>query len=90
MLFSLKAIFNSVSKEGLDFISNSFSQFYHSIKNLTLVYESKSFKNRAKITDGIINARNSLIFAYTNEFLSRSHNIAYKCRIDNVNIEVKK
>jgi hypothetical protein len=90
ILFSLRAILNSVNKEGLDFISNSLSQLYHSIKNLTLICESKSFKNRAEITDSIINARNSLISAYTNEFLSRSHDIAYRYGIDNIDVKVKK
>jgi predicted transport protein len=90
ILFSPKAIFNSVSEEGLDLISNNFSQLHYSIKNLTLMCEPKSFKNRVEITDGIINVRNSLIFAYTNKFLSRSHNIAYRCGTDNVDVKVKK
>jgi hypothetical protein len=90
MLFSPKAIFNNVSKERLDFISNSLSQLYHSIKNLTLMCELINFRNRVEVTDGIINARNSLIFAHTNEFLSRSHNVAYRCGTDDIDIEVKK
>jgi hypothetical protein len=90
MLFSPKAIFNSVNKERLDFISNNFSQFYYSIKNLTLIYEPKSFKNRVKVTDNIINARNSLISAHTNKFLSRNHDIACKCGTDDINIKMKK
>jgi hypothetical protein len=63
MLFSLKIIFNSISEKGLDLIFNSLSQFHYSIKNLTLIYKSKSFRNRAKITDGIFNVYNNLIFA---------------------------
>jgi hypothetical protein len=90
MLFSLKAIFNSINKEGLDFIFNNLSQLYYSIKNLILMCESKNFRNRVKITDNIVNARNRLIFAYTNEFLSRNYNIIYRCRTDNINIKVKK
>jgi hypothetical protein len=90
ILFSLKAIFNSVSEKGLDLIFNNLSQFYHSIKNLTLICESKNFRNRIKITDSIVNARNRLISAHTNEFLSRSHNVACKCKTDNVNIKMKK
>jgi hypothetical protein len=90
MLSSPKAIFNSIIKERLDFVFNSLSQFYHSVKNLTLIYKPKSFKNRAKITNGIINARNSLTFAYTNKFLSRSHNITCRCGTDNINIKIKK
>jgi hypothetical protein len=90
MLSSPKAILNNISKKGLDLVSNSLSQFYHSIKNLTLICELKSFRNRVKITDSIVNARNRLISAYTNKFLSRSHNITCKCRTDNVNVKVKK
>jgi hypothetical protein len=90
MLFSPKAIFNSVSKERLDFVSNSLSQLYYSIKNLTLMCKPKSFKNRIKITDSIVNARNRLISAYTNEFLSRNHDIIYRCRINDINVKVKK
>jgi hypothetical protein len=90
MLFSPKTILNNVNKEGLDFVSNNLSQFYHSIKNLTLIYKSKNFRNRIEITNGIINARNRLTSAYTNEFLSRSHNVVYKCRTDDINIEIKK
>jgi hypothetical protein len=90
MLFSPKAIFNNVNKKRLDFIFNSLSQFHHSIKNLTLIYKSKSFKNRAKITDNIVNARNKLISAHTNEFLSRNHDITYRYRTDNINVKMKK
>jgi hypothetical protein len=90
ILFSLKAIFNSVNKERLDLIFNSLSQFYYSIKNLTLIYKSKSFRNRVKITDSIVNARNRLISAYTNEFLSRNHNITCRYKTDNIDIKVKK
>jgi hypothetical protein len=90
MLFSPKAILNNVSEERLDLIFNNLSQLYYSIKNLTLIYKSKSFKNRTKVTDNIINARNNLISAYTNEFLSRSHDITYKYGTDNVDIKVKK
>jgi hypothetical protein len=79
VLSSLRAIFNSVGEERLDFISNSLSQFYHSIKNLTLMYKSKSFRNRVKITDSIVNARNRLISAYTNKFLSRSYDVVCRC-----------
>jgi hypothetical protein len=52
--------------------------------------ESKSFKNRIEITNGIVNARNSLTSAYTNEFLSRSRNITYRYGTDNVDIKMKK
>jgi hypothetical protein len=90
VLSSPRAIFNSVGKERLDLISNNLSQLYHSIKNLTLMYESKNFKNRAKITDGIVNARNKLISAYTNEFLSRSYDVTCRCRTDDVDVKVKK
>jgi hypothetical protein len=90
VLSSPRAILNSIGKERLDFVSNSLSQLYHSIKNLTLMCEPKSFRNRAKITDGIVNARNRLIFAHTNEFLSRSHDVAYRCRTDDIDVEVKK
>ena len=90
MLFSPKTILNNVSKERLDFVSNSLSQFYHSIKNLTLICKLKSFKNRIKVTNGIVNARNRLISAHTNKFLSRSHDVTYKCKTDNINIKVKK
>jgi hypothetical protein len=90
ILFSLKAIFNNVSKEKLDLISNNLSQLYYSIKNLTLICKSKSFKNRVKITNGIVNARNKLISVYTNEFLSRSHNVTYRYKTNNVNVKVKK
>jgi hypothetical protein len=57
---------------------------------LTLICESKNFKNRIKITNGIVNARNSLTSAYTNEFLSRSYDIVYRYRTDNVNVKIKK
>jgi hypothetical protein len=90
VLFSLRAIFNNINKEGLDFVSNNLSQFYYLIKNLTLMCEPKSFKNRIEITNNIVNARNKLTSAHTNEFLSRNHDIAYRCRIDNVNIKIKK
>jgi hypothetical protein len=90
MLFSPKAILNNISKEKLDFIFNNLSQLYYSIKNLTLICEPKNFKNRVKITNGIVNARNRLISAHTNEFLSRSHDIAYRYKIDDINIKVKK
>jgi hypothetical protein len=90
VLSSPRIIFNSVGEEGLNFVFNSLSQVYHSIKNLTLMCESKSFRNRAEITDGIVNARNRLISAHTNEFLFRSHDIVCRCRIDNIDIKVKK
>jgi hypothetical protein len=90
VLFSPRAIFNSVGEERLDFIFNSLSQFYYSIKNLTLICESKNFRNRIEITNGIVNARNRLISAYTNEFLSRNHDVTCRCRTDNVDVEVKK
>jgi hypothetical protein len=90
MLSSLKIIFNSINEERLDFISNNLSQFHYSIKNLTLICKSKNFKNRIKITNNIVNARNRLTSAHTNEFLSRNYNITYRCRTDNINIEVKK
>jgi hypothetical protein len=90
ILFSPRAIFNSINEERLDFIFNNLSQLHYSIKNLTLICEPKNFKNRTKITNGIIDARNSLISAYTNEFLSRSHDIIYRCRTDNVDIKIKK
>jgi hypothetical protein len=90
ILFSLKVIFNSINEEKLDFISNSLSQFHYSIKNLTLMCKLKSFRNRIEVTNNIVNARNKLISAYTNKFLSRSHNITYRCRTDNINVKVKK
>jgi hypothetical protein len=90
MLSSPKAILNSVSKKRLNLIFNNLSQLHHSIKNLTLIYKSKNFRNRAEITNGIVNARNNLTSAHTNEFLSRNHNVTYKCGTDNVNVEIKK
>jgi hypothetical protein len=90
VLFSLKAIFNSVGEERLDFIFNNLSQFHYSIKNLTLMCKSISFRNRTEITNGIVNARNSLTSAYTNEFLSRSYDIICRCRTDDIDVEVKK
>jgi hypothetical protein len=90
MLSSPKVIFNNINKKGLDLIFNSLSQFHHSVKNLTLIYKSKSFKNCAEVTNNIFNARNSSTFVQTNKFLSRNHDIAYKCGTDNVNIEMKK
>jgi hypothetical protein len=90
ILFSPRAILNNINEKRLNLISNNLSQFYYSIKNLTLICKSKIFRNRAKITDGIVNARNRLISAHTNEFLSRSHNVACRYRTDNINVKVKK